>query len=145
MRSDVFSRAVRRTVLARLAWTALLLSGCGMLIGVEDSKVQGTCSSDAECAPAYGCLRELCRSECENDQQCGVGSRCLRYDVTGACIPIAEGCGEGDAGCPEGTVCAGKVCRTNCTENGDCAGGQECQRLDATQGVCVGTDADHDA
>jgi formylglycine-generating enzyme len=145
MRSDVPSQAVRRTAVVRLLWTALLLSGCGMLIGVEDSQVQGACSSEAECAPGYGCLRELCRSECENDQECGAGSRCLLYGVTGACIPSAEGCGEGDAGCPDGTVCAGKVCRTSCADDGECAGGQECQQLDATLSVCVGTDAEHDS
>ena len=144
MRSDVPFQAVRRTVLARLVWTALLLSGCGMLIGVEDSKVQDACSTEAECAPGYGCLRELCRGECEGDQDCGAGSRCLLYGVTGACIPNAEGCGEGDAGCPDGTVCAGKVCRTSCSDDGDCAGGQACQQLDATLSVCVGTDSQHD-
>ena len=145
MRSDVPFQAVRRTVLARLVWTALLLSGCGMLIGTEDSKVQGTCSSEAECAPGYGCLRELCRGECEGDQDCGAGSRCLLYGVTGACIPNTEGCGEADAGCPDGTVCAGKVCRTSCANSDDCAGGQACQQLDATLSVCVGTDAEHDS
>ena len=58
MRSSaaISSRAKRFVPRLRPLFAALLLSGCGMLIGVEDSKVQGTCEAAAECAPGYGCL-----------------------------------------------------------------------------------------
>jgi formylglycine-generating enzyme required for sulfatase activity len=147
MRSDAAtSTRVKRLVpRLRLLFTALLLSGCGMLIGVEDSQVQGTCNVAAECAPGYGCLLLACRSDCDSDQDCGSGSRCLLYGVTGSCIPSSEGCGDSDAGCPEGTTCAGNACRTSCTTDMDCAGGQACRQISAALGVCVGTDAGHDS
>ena len=117
---------------ARWRWlgSLLLLAGCGTLIGVEDSRVQGACESSAECAPGYGCLLGACRNDCAADQDCGPGLRCLKAIATSACIPATEGCGQG---CPDGTSCAGEVCRTTCTDSSECATGQQCE-----QGSCVG-------
>ncbi len=117
-------------------WSALLLAGCSSLLGIEDSKVQGTCASKSDCAPGYDCLLGSCRDACTADAECGSGARCLKALGTSACIPSSEPCG---SACPEGTSCVGGVCRTTCSTAADCAGGQECQ-----QGSCVGLDQDHD-
>ena len=121
----------------RLLAVALLLVGCSTLLGVEDTRVQGTCTTKAECAPGFDCLLGACRDQCASDQECGDGARCLKAIGTSACIPANADCGES---CPEGTKCVGQVCRSQCSSNGDCAGGQECQ-----SGVCVGTDKVHDS
>ena len=116
----------------RLLGLALWVAGCGTLIGVQDSKVQGVCETSAECAPDYDCLLGACRNGCTADGDCGPGARCLKAIGTSACIPVTEGCGQG---CPEGTACVADVCRTSCTVAEDCAGAQEC-RL----GACASVD-----
>jgi hypothetical protein len=139
MLSDSDSQPPRRRVgyPQRLLAVALLLVGCSTLLGVEDTRVQGTCTTKAECAPGFDCLLGACRDQCASDQECGDGARCLKAIGTSACIPTNADCGES---CPEGTKCVGQVCRSQCSSNGDCAGGQECQ-----SGVCVGTDKVHDS
>ena len=121
----------------RYLWSVLLLVSCSTLIGVDDSRVQGACTSDAECAPEYACLLGSCRNGCAGDQECDAGARCLKALGTSACVPSTADCA---AGCPDGTTCADSVCRTDCTTTEDCAGDQTCQRR-----VCVGTDTTRDS
>jgi len=117
----------------------LLMASCGKLLGLRDSQVQGACTTDAECAPGYGCLQQLgCHNKCSKDDDCGPGSRCFKAFVTTACIPASEGCGQPDVdsgapdACPEGSRCDGTVCRNQCTTADDCLGGQMC-----VKGACV--------
>jgi len=111
----------------------LFLASCGKLLGLRDGKVQGACTTDAECAPGYACLQSFgCRNKCSADSDCGPGARCFKAFITTACIPASEGCGQPSAdsdaadGCPQGTHCDGRVCRTDCTDAAQCAGGQTC-------------------
>ncbi|HWZ91753.1 MAG TPA: SUMF1/EgtB/PvdO family nonheme iron enzyme, partial [Polyangiaceae bacterium] len=155
MRSDAESlhkSTVRRGSVLFLC--LLLLLGCNKLLGLQGGTVQAACTTDAQCAPGYGCLEKLgCRNRCTADSDCGAGSRCFKAFVTTACIPVTEGCtvvdadsGTGD-GCPKGTSCDGSVCRTQCdstststsTSADRCAGGQEC-----VGGACVSKDPSHE-
>jgi formylglycine-generating enzyme required for sulfatase activity len=127
----------RRPAFFRLLGAALLLAGCSTILGLEDGTTQGECTTDAECAPGYGCLKSACRDECAGDEDCGRGARCLNAIGVSACIPADEGCSSGD--CPEGTACVQNRCRTECDTAVECAGGQEC-----FEGLCFGTDTTHD-
>lgn len=104
----------------------LLLVACGQLIGVEDTQIQGSCSSSAECAPRYECLLGACRNGCASDIECGAGARCLKAIGTSACIPASQGCAD-DTPCPMGTRCQSGSCRTSCASDAECAGGQLCR------------------
>jgi hypothetical protein len=117
-------------------WSPLVLLSCSALLGIEESTVQGLCTSEDECAPGYDCLLGQCRNSCSSDRECGVGFRCLKTIGSSACIPINQPCGDA---CPSGTRCAGEVCRTDCGLDEDCSGGQTCR-----QGTCVGLDQQHD-
>lgn len=149
MRSEAArSRGSRARHGGALAMAALLLAAsCGKLLGLQDGTAQAACTTDAQCAPGYGCLQKLgCRNRCIADTDCGVGSRCFKAFVTTACIPVTEGCGSADPDsgatddCPQGTSCDGAVCRTQCSTDDDCAGGQVC-----ASGACVGTDPNHES
>ena len=107
-----------------LFFVVLLLASCSKILGLQGGTTQAACTTDAQCAPGYGCLQKLgCRNRCTADSDCGSGSRCFKAFVTTACIPITEGCTLVDAdsgssdGCLEGTSCDGSVCRTQCTSD----------------------------
>jgi len=147
--SDSFPSRTR-TVIRGGVWFLLLLlmllASCGKLLGLRDGQVQGACTTDAECAPGYGCLQSLgCHNRCNADSDCGPGSRCFKAFVTTACIPASQGCGQADIdsgavdACPAGTRCDGSICRTQCTAAADCAGGQLC-----VKGACVTSDPIHE-
>src|SRR4051812_22924841 len=147
--SDSFPSRTR-TVIRGGVWFLLLLlmllASCGKLLGLRDGQVQGACTTDAECAPGYGCLQSLgCHNRCNADSDCGPGSRCFKAFVTTACIPASQGCGQADIdsgavdACPAGTRCDGSICRTQCTAAADCAGGQLC-----VKGACVSSDPIHE-
>jgi formylglycine-generating enzyme len=121
----------------RLFGAALLLAGCSTILGLEDGTTQAECTTKAECAPGYGCLKNACRDECTGDSDCGRDARCLNAIGVSACIPAEEGCDSGD--CPDGTTCVQNRCRTECETAAQCAGGQQC-----LEGLCFGTDATHD-
>src|SRR5450432_2788475 len=124
----------------------LFLLSCSKLLGLQSGTVQAACTTDAQCAPGYGCLDTFgCRNRCTADSDCGAGSRCFKAFVTTACIPVTEGCGSANPdsgasdGCPEGTHCDGRVCRTQCETTDQCAGGQDC-----VSGACVSSDPSHE-
>ena len=120
----------------RASAAVLLLVGCSSLLGIDSGRVQGACTSDAQCAPGFGCVLGACRSGCIADGDCGSGSRCLRAIGSSACVPVSESC---DSGCPDGTVCTASVCRTTCKVDGQCLSDQSC-----TVGICIGNDPTHE-
>ncbi len=55
---------------------ALCLVNCSKLLGLEDGKTQGSCSTDAECAPGYQCSMGTCciGAQCSPDLTGGTTS-----------------------------------------------------------------------
>ncbi|HXK20461.1 MAG TPA: hypothetical protein VNG33_21775, partial [Polyangiaceae bacterium] len=65
----ISKQRLRRTFSLGAVGAALCLVNCSKLIGLQDGKTQGPCTTDAECAPGYQCSIGTC-SPCAGADQC---------------------------------------------------------------------------